>query len=85
MPQHKSCKKRMRTNAELRLRNRAYKSLMKTAEKNVLDAKNRADAEEALCSAMKILDRLAAKGVLHSNTSANRKSKLTRHVRSLTI
>ena len=58
---------------------------MKTAEKDVLNAKTRADAEEALCTAMRVLDRLAAKGVLHRNTSANQKSKLTRHVRSLTL
>ena len=85
MPQHKSCKKRMRTSADSRLRNRSYKSEMKTVEKKVLTAKTRADAEEALVVAMKTLDRMAAKGVLHSNTSANYKSKLSRHVQSLTL
>jgi len=58
---------------------------MKTAEKKVLSARTRADAEEALQSAMKILDRLAAKGVVHPNTSAHHKSKLARHVRSIAI
>jgi ribosomal protein S20 len=31
------------------------------------------------------LDRLAAKGILHQNTSANHKSKLANHVRGLTL
>jgi len=75
----------MRTNAESRLQNRAYKSQMKTAEKKVLSAKNRADAEEALRAATKLLDRLAVKGILHQNTSANHKSKLSRYVRGLTL
>ncbi|MFH1011457.1 MAG: 30S ribosomal protein S20 [bacterium] len=85
MPQHKSCKKRMRTSAESRLRNRAYRSVMRTAEKKVFSARTRADAEEALQSAMKVLDQLAAKGVVHPNTSANQKSKLARHVRGIAI
>ena len=75
----------MRTSAISRLQNRSYKSIMKTTEKKVLSAKNRADAEEALRAATKVLDRLAAKGVLHSNTAANYKSKLVRHVQSLTL
>lgn len=58
---------------------------MRTTEKNVLAAKNRADAEEALRAANRVLDRLAAKGVMHPNTSANHKSKLARYVRSLTL
>lgn len=84
MPQHKSCKKRMRTSTEARLKNRAYKSQMKTAEKKVLSATNRADAEEAFQVATKLLDRLAAKGILHQNTTANHKSKLANHIRGLT-
>jgi small subunit ribosomal protein S20 len=75
----------MRTNAESRLQNRTYKSQMKTAEKKVLSAKNRADAEEAYRAATKLLDRLAAKGIMHQNTSANHKSKLARYVRGLTL
>ena len=41
------------------------------------------DADEQLQMAIKRIDKAAAKGVLHKNTAARTKSRLTNRVRSL--
>lgn len=41
------------------------------------------DAGESLRSAVKRIDKAAAKGVIHANQAANRKSRLMRRVASL--
>jgi small subunit ribosomal protein S20 len=83
MPQHKSTEKRMRTSAIARLRNRQDRSRFRLAEKRVLQTKDLTSAKKELESAFSILDHMAAKGVLHTNTAANHKSKLSRFVSSL--
>lgn len=83
MPQHKSCEKRMETSAAARLRNRRDKSSCRSMEKNVLGIKSKTEATVALKSAFELLDRMSAKGVLHKNTAARQKAKLSRYVNSL--
>ena len=83
MPQHKSNEKRMRTSAAARTRNRKNKSRARLAEKRVLQSKDRKEATELLVKAYKVLDNLAAKGVLHQNTASRQKAKLARHLNSL--
>lgn len=83
MPQHKSCEKRMRTSAKSRLRNRMYRSKMKKAIRKVREAKTMDEAVASLGAATKMLDRLAGKGIIHHNRAADKKSRLTRFVRSL--
>ena len=83
MPQHKSCKKRLKTNEKARIRNRAYKSRSKRLEKQVLSLTTLEEAQRELKVAASLLDRLATKGIIHRNMAANHKSKLSRHVRSL--
>lgn len=83
MPQHKSCEKRMRTSALARLRNRRDRSSCRSMEKNVMDIKSKPQAQTALKSAFELLDRMSAKGVLHKNTAARHKAKLSRFVNSL--
>lgn len=83
MPTHKSAAKRMRTSRMARQRNRALKSAMKTAIKKVHQAGDKQSAEQALRVATSLLDRLAQKGVIHRNTAARRKSKLTGLVNSM--
>jgi len=56
---------------------------MKTAIKNVQKAATKEEAISALTKAVSVLDRLAAKGIIHRNTAANKKSKLTRLVNKL--
>ncbi len=83
MPQHKSNEKRMRTSAAARTRNRGNRSQCRTVEKRVMQAQNKADAQDLLLQAYHVLDSMATKGVIHANTAARHKAKLARHVNSL--
>ncbi len=78
MPQHKSAEKRIRSSARRQARNKANISRLKTMIKKVRMAKDKQAASTALRSAVKFLDQMAAKGVIHRNKAANQKSKLTR-------
>ena len=76
-----SAKKRNKQNERNHLRNRARKSRVKTETRRFLDALHQGDltaAREQLRVVVKKLDQTAAKGTLHANTAARRKSRLTR-------
>ncbi len=82
----KSQEKRNRQTEKRYARNKAVRSELKTREKNALaaaEAGDAAEAEELLRIAQKQIDMATTKGVLHANTAARRKSRLTRRVRSL--
>jgi len=83
MAQHKSAQKRARQNVKRHARNKAALSKVKTLIRNVRTAKEKDKAAAALKIAVKTLDQLAAKGVLHKNKAANQKSSLTKFVTSL--
>ena len=74
----------MRTSAIARLRNRQDRSHYRLAEKRVLQTTSPDAAKQELEKAFSMLDHMAAKGVLHTNTAARHKSKLSRHVSRLT-
>ena len=80
----KSAKKRIGTSKKENLRNRSYISMMRTSIKNVSSSKKKEEAEEHLRTTVSILDKLAAKRIIHKNKAANKKSKLVRLVNSLT-
>jgi len=83
MPQHKSAVKRVRQSARRHSRNKAGLSKVKTLMKRVQSATEKEKATTALKQAVKYLDQLAAKGVIHRNKAANQKSQLTRFVKTL--
>jgi small subunit ribosomal protein S20 len=83
MAQHKSAEKRTRQNAKRHIRNKAVLSRMKTLIKNVRSGKEKDKAAAALKVAVKALDQLASKGVIHKNKAANQKSSLTKFVSTL--
>ena len=75
-----SAKKRARQNLKNRSVNRATKSLLKTQVRKVVAAS--AGADKALTdaefkTAVQKLDRAAAKGVIHKNAAARKKSRLS--------
>ncbi len=74
--------KRNRQNERRRLRNKAVKSELRTRTKNAAAAATAGadEAPELLRSAVKRIDKAAAKGVIHKNQAANRKSRLMRRV-----
>ena len=76
----KSQKKRNLTNAKAAARNKAVKSELKTRTKNAAAAIGTDTSEEALRLAVKRLDMAAAKGIIHKNQAARRKSRLMKKV-----
>ncbi len=76
----KSQKKRNLTNAKSAARNKAVKSELKTRSKNAVSAAGSEEGVEALRLAVKRIDMAAAKGVIHANQAARRKSRLMKKV-----
>jgi small subunit ribosomal protein S20 len=81
----KSQIKRNRQNEKRRLRNRTVRAELRTRTRSVVEAAEAGadDAEELLQLAIKRIDKAASKGVLHKNTAARTKSRLTKRVRAL--
>ena len=81
----KSQIKRNRQNERRRLRNKAVRSEMRTRAKRAVTALQGGDegAPELLQAAIKRIDTAAARGVIHKNQAANRKSRLMRRARAL--
>ena len=76
-----SAKKRIKQNERGRVRNRVRKSVIKTETRRFLDAVQQGElqvAKEVLDRTQKKIDQVAAKGTLHRNTAARRKSRLAR-------
>jgi small subunit ribosomal protein S20 len=78
----KSQIKRNRQNEARRLRNKAVRSELKTRVKLAASTAEQGDeqAPEALRLAIKRLDKAAAKGVIHKNQAARRKSRLMKRL-----
>jgi small subunit ribosomal protein S20 len=72
----KSQKKRILTNAKAAERNKAVKSEVKTRVKTAVKAIGSDTADDAVRLAVKKIDKAAAKGVIHPNQAARRKSRL---------
>ena len=79
----KSVLKRQRQSEEANKSNRRYKSKMKTAIRKVLESTERNEAESLYREAVSAIDTLVSKGVIHKNMAANRKSRITRYLNSL--
>lgn len=76
----KSQKKRNLTNAKRHERNKAVKAELKTRVK-AADATLGTDAnDEAVRLAVKRIDMAAAKGIIHKNAAARKKSRLMKRV-----
>ena len=76
----KSAKKRILTAEKNRLQNVAMKTKIKTAMKKALElasAKNTDALKDALSKVYQLCDKAVSKGVLHKNTAARKKSRLT--------
>ncbi len=83
MPTTRSAEKRMRQNEKRRARNRLYRTRARTFVKRTrrLIAEGKLEeAEETAYWACRALDKAAAKGVIHKNNAARRKSRLLKHL-----
>jgi small subunit ribosomal protein S20 len=83
MPNIKQQKKRVRTAAEQRLENLRYRSTIKTLAKRLSTAVSDGDAtvvETEFKSLVKLIDQSVARGALHRNAGARKKSQAARIV-----
>ncbi len=78
MPNIKSAKKRVLVNKTKTQRNKSANSALKTAIKkaNAAIEANTADKEELVKVAVKKIDQASAKGLIHKNNAARKKSAL---------
>lgn len=82
----KSAEKRIHQNERRRRRNRTFRTRLRTTVKRLRSAIESGDAEQAkelLPGALQVIDVTAQKGVIHRNTAARQKSRLTRAVNEL--
>ena len=80
MPNIKSAKKRVLVNTTKAARNKSANTALKTAIKkaHVAVENNAADKEVAVKFAIKKVDQAAAKGLIHKNNAARKKSALAK-------
>lgn len=86
MPNIKSAKKRVITSAKKRDNNILTRSSMKTAIKKsekAIKANDKELADANLKIALKRIDKAQAKGLIHKNTAARQKSRLTKQTNNL--
>lgn len=86
MAKSKTPAKRARRAEANRLRNKAYKSRLKTAIKkyeSTLKEDSQEAARDNLLQVTSLIDRSVNKGILHKNTAARRKSALAKKLNSI--
>jgi small subunit ribosomal protein S20 len=82
----KSAKKRAKQAVVRNARNSSQRSMLRTSVKKVLkaiEAGDAAAANAAFATAQPILDRFAARGLIHKNKAARHKSRLTARIRAI--
>ena len=81
MPNIKSAKKRVKVTETKTLQNKMFKSAMKTSVKKykaaVADG-NKELAQQTYLQAVSMVDKAVAKGILHKNNAARKKSQYTK-------
>ena len=60
--------KKSKTSSEIEKQNRHYKSILSTTIKRVMNVDNKKDAQSELSKAQKVIDKVAAKGVIHKKS-----------------
>ena len=75
--------KRVRQAIKANTRNRAYKAKINTAVKKILNVKKKEEAQTILKETVKLIDKVASKGIIHKNKAANKKSTLYKYINSL--
>lgn len=81
MPNIRSAAKRARQNIKREMHNRRVKSMLKTSIRRFEESLQSGDHEDArvrLHAAVRQIDKATAKGILHRNNAARKKSRLSR-------
>jgi len=83
LAQSLSAIKRVRQNEKQRLRNRSYRTRLRTQVNKLraaIDADKADEAKKLLPDTISLVDVLVKKGILHENTGNRYKSRLTRRL-----
>ena len=83
MATHASALKAHRQSLVHRERNRRFRSQLRTTLKQVravIDSKDKAAAKKQVGQAISVIDKMAAKGIIHRNTASRYKSRLSARV-----
>lgn len=86
MANHKSAEKRVRQNIKRNEINRSNRSKLRTQIKKLRSALSASDKKEStdlLTPTVSLIDKAVNKGLIHKNTAARYKSRLTKHVAEL--
>jgi len=83
MANHKSAKKRIRSNERKRILNRYQAKTTRNAVRRLRATEKKQEAVVMLPKVVAMLDKLAKRSVIHKNKASNLKSKLTRFVSKL--
>jgi small subunit ribosomal protein S20 len=86
MPNHKSAEKRDRQNEKRRAINKNNRTKVRTQIKKLrtaLTGHDKNQSVELLNPTISLIDKAVNKGILHKNTAARYKSRLTSHVNDL--
>ena len=86
MANHKSAEKRVRQNAKRKEINRSNRSKLRTSIKKLrtsVAGHDKAASTELLFPTVSLIDKAVNKGIIHKNTAARHKSRLTKHVNEL--
>jgi len=86
MANHKSALKRVRQNAKRNEINRGNRSKVRTQIKKLrgaLAGHDKKSSTELLNPTVSLIDKAVSKGIIHKNTGARYKSRLTKHVAEL--
>ena len=75
--------KRERQDKKRRSKNVAHMSKLKTSIKKILSMSEQKEAEIVYRDTVKQIDKAASKGLIKKNTASRRKSRITRHLNSL--
>jgi small subunit ribosomal protein S20 len=86
MANHQSAEKRVRQNVKRNEINRSNRSKLRTQIKKLrsaLSASDKNQSVELLNPTVSLIDKAVNKGLIHKNTAARYKSRLTKHVSEL--
>ena len=86
MANHKSAEKRVRQNVRRNEINRSNRSELRTSIKKLraaLTSHDKNASTELLNPTISLIDKAVGKGIIHKNTAARYKSRLTKHVSEL--
>lgn len=86
MPSHVSALKRIKQTRKRTAANRTHRTRLRGQIRKLraaLDAKDKATAQNLLPPTLALVDHMVHKGILHRNTAARYKSRLTRGLNAL--